>query len=224
MCTLRAAKAGLHCACAETDWRAPALTPPCRPASASARAHQTAAGTDRQPSKTSSIDAKEAAKFAALANEWWQPRGPFLPLHRMNAARCKFIRDAVCAMQGLDPQSKEPFQGLTALDVGCGGGILSESIARLGAHTHGIDITEPNVMAATAHAVSDPLISSRVRYACTVCIRNCESACTRAQLASRASAPCAKSSACPALLGHGLISLMLLLSASRCASGTSVCR
>lgn len=110
-----------------------------------------------------SIDKREAEKFAALASQWWDTSGPFAPLHRFNPARCKFIRDATCAMQGLDYQQGEPLAGLQALDVGCGGGILSESVARMGAHVHGIDITEENVQAASQHASSDPLIRARTR-------------------------------------------------------------
>uniref|UniRef100_A0A6S8HAY4 Ubiquinone biosynthesis O-methyltransferase, mitochondrial n=1 Tax=Dunaliella tertiolecta TaxID=3047 RepID=A0A6S8HAY4_DUNTE len=114
-----------------------------------------------------SIDKKEAEKFAALASQWWDPAGPFAPLHRFNPARCKFIRDATCAMQGLDYQQGEPLAGLHVLDVGCGGGILSESMARLGAQVHGIDITEENTRVASQHAALDPLLQSRIRYECT---------------------------------------------------------
>lgn len=110
-----------------------------------------------------SIDPKEAAKFAALSSHWWDPKGPFAPLLRMNPTRCKFIRDAVCAVKGLEYKDPEPFKGLRFLDVGCGGGILSESIARLGAQVHGIDVTHENVQAATSHAQLDPIVASRVR-------------------------------------------------------------
>lgn len=108
-----------------------------------------------------SIDEQEARKFSALANQWWDPAGPFAPLHRLNFARCKFIRDAACAMLGLEHQHGEPLTGLRVLDVGCGGGILSESMARMGAQVQGIDITEENIQVAQRHAAQDPLILSR---------------------------------------------------------------
>ncbi|KAG1679390.1 hypothetical protein FOA52_007680 [Chlamydomonas sp. UWO 241] len=125
------------------------------------RAHNTAAA-----SAGASLDPKEAAKFAALASSWWEPTGPFAPLHRLNPARCQFIRAAVCAYAGADPSSPEPLAGLTALDVGCGGGILAESLARLGATVTAIDVTRQNVDAAAAHAARDPLVAARVRYEC----------------------------------------------------------
>ncbi len=109
------------------------------------------------------MDPKEARKFAQLADEWWAPTGPFAPLHRLNAARVRFVRAAVCAMHGLN-DVKEPFRGLRVLDVGCGGGILSESMARLGADVHGIDVSDENVAVAAAHAASDPLFRTRIRW------------------------------------------------------------
>ena len=115
-----------------------------------------------------SVDPKEAQKFAALSRRWWDPAGPFAPLHRFNFARAKFIRDTVCAMHGLDHAAPEPLAGLRVLDVGCGGGILSESMARMGAEVHGIDITEENVNAATAHAELDPVVRDRIR-----CVLGC---------------------------------------------------
>ena len=122
-------------------------------------------------SSSSSIDPREAAKFAALSASWWDPNGPFAPLHHLNPARCSFIRSAVLATRhaGSAPRLlpalllAEPLQGLSVLDVGCGGGILSESMARLGARVHGIDITHENVAAATQHAQLDPLLKERIR-------------------------------------------------------------
>lgn len=80
-----------------------------------------------------SLDPKEAAKFAAMSAAWWDLSGPFAPLHRFNPARCKFIRQAVCAARKLPQDQLKPLNGLRVLDVGCGGGILSESLARMGA-------------------------------------------------------------------------------------------
>jgi ubiquinone biosynthesis O-methyltransferase len=80
-----------------------------------------------------SVDTKEALKFAALADQWWSTDGPFAPLHAFNVARVAFIKAAVCSAKGVEPLQAKPFSGLSVLDVGCGGGILSESLARLGA-------------------------------------------------------------------------------------------
>lgn len=115
-------------------------------------------------SRKSSIDRHEAAKFAALADHWWDTTsGPFAPLHALNAARCKFIRQAVCGTRGIDANTAKPFHELSALDVGCGGGLLSEPLARLGACVHGIDVSEESVSVATAHAAGDCLLQQRIR-------------------------------------------------------------
>ncbi|GFH21528.1 polyprenyldihydroxybenzoate methyltransferase [Haematococcus lacustris] len=110
-----------------------------------------------------SIDLREARKFAQLADQWWDASGPFAPLHRLNPTRCKFIRDVACEALGLDARPAEVFRGLNVLDVGCGGGILSESMARMGAQVHGIDITDDNIKVAQLHAASDPLIRERTK-------------------------------------------------------------
>jgi ubiquinone biosynthesis O-methyltransferase len=110
-----------------------------------------------------SVDKKEADKFAALSAQWWDLSGPFATLHRFNPARCKFIRSAVCAAHDLPLEVPRPLDGLHALDVGCGGGILSESLARLGARVHAIDITEDNIHVAQQHAALDPFIKLNIR-------------------------------------------------------------
>ena len=97
-----------------------------------------------------SIDPAEVAKFSALAAEWWDPVGKFAPLHKFNPVRLGFIRDAAGAHFGR--QGLKPFQGLDLLDIGCGGGLLSEPMARLGFEVLGADASEKNVKTAAAHA------------------------------------------------------------------------
>lgn len=98
------------------------------------------------------IDADEVARFAALADEWWNPRGKMAPLHKFNPVRLAFIRDRTCAHYGRDAKSLRSLEGLDILDVGCGGGILAEPLARLGGRVTGIDPAEENAAAARIHA------------------------------------------------------------------------
>lgn len=109
-------------------------------------------------------------KFAALSAEWWNPGGPFRALHALNVARVAFIRDAASehfGAAGPAEQAVPPLHGLRVVDVGCGGGILAESLARLGAHVTGVDATAENIVVARAHAALDPLVNERVRCATT---------------------------------------------------------
>jgi 2-polyprenyl-6-hydroxyphenyl methylase/3-demethylubiquinone-9 3-methyltransferase len=103
-------------------------------------------------SHSASVDPDEVAKFAALAGEWWDPAGKFAPLHRLNPARLTFIRDRIAAHAGRDPLAERPLAGLRVLDIGCGGGLLCEPMARLGAAVTGIDAAEKNVAVAAKHA------------------------------------------------------------------------
>lgn len=99
-----------------------------------------------------SIDAQEVGKFAAMAEAWWDPDGKFRPLHRFNPVRLAYIRDRLCARFGRDPKADRPLKGLTLLDVGCGGGLLCEPLARLGATVTGLDAAEKNIKVAALHA------------------------------------------------------------------------
>jgi 2-polyprenyl-6-hydroxyphenyl methylase/3-demethylubiquinone-9 3-methyltransferase len=105
----------------------------------------------------STIDAGEVERFARLAETWWDPRGEMKPLHAMNPARLRVIRDAMLRRFGRDPGSGRPFEGLAALDVGCGGGLACEPLARLGATVTGIDPAAENVGVARAHAAAGGL-------------------------------------------------------------------
>ncbi len=109
------------------------------------------------PIKSASADAEEVAKLSASAEEWWDPAGRFRPLHRLNPVRLAFIRDRVAAHAGRDPLAERPLQGLRLLDIGCGGGLLAEPLARLGAEVVGIDASPANVEVAALHAAESGL-------------------------------------------------------------------
>ena len=98
------------------------------------------------------IRPEEAAHFAALAQDWWDPKGSSAMLHRMNPLRLAFLREAVDARWGGDPENVKPLTGKRALDIGCGAGLLAEPLARLGATVTGVDAAEANVAVARAHA------------------------------------------------------------------------
>lgn len=99
-----------------------------------------------------SVDPKEMAHFEKMAADWWNPTGKFKPLHIMNGARVGFIRDTLCEHFLRDPKADMPLKGLRILDIGCGGGLLSEPLARLGAQVTGVDALESNVKTAKTHA------------------------------------------------------------------------
>jgi 2-polyprenyl-6-hydroxyphenyl methylase/3-demethylubiquinone-9 3-methyltransferase len=101
---------------------------------------------------TSSINPAEVERFSRIAAEWWDPHGKFAPLHRFNPVRLSFIRDQVLQRFGRDGAQREPFQGLKLLDIGCGGGLLSEPMARLGFDVTGVDASERNIATAATHA------------------------------------------------------------------------
>jgi 2-polyprenyl-6-hydroxyphenyl methylase/3-demethylubiquinone-9 3-methyltransferase len=100
----------------------------------------------------SSVDQGELDKFAALGRGWWDPAGPMAPLHKLNPVRVAYLRDRACERFARDPGSPRPLAGLVALDVGCGGGLLTEPLARLGAAVTGIDPVESSIEAARWHA------------------------------------------------------------------------
>jgi 2-polyprenyl-6-hydroxyphenyl methylase/3-demethylubiquinone-9 3-methyltransferase len=98
------------------------------------------------------INDEEVAKFTAMAEEWWDPKGKFKPIHKFNPVRLAYIREHVLAHFHRDGSVMRPLEGLTILDVGCGGGLLCEPLARLGATVTGIDAAERNIKIATLHA------------------------------------------------------------------------
>ncbi len=106
----------------------------------------------RQKIGETTIDPAEIDKFSAIAAEWWDPFGKFKPLHKFNPVRLAYIRDAACAHFNRDGAETQPLAGLRLLDIGCGGGLVAEPMARLGASVTAIDASEANIKTALAHA------------------------------------------------------------------------
>lgn len=105
-----------------------------------------------QAAQQSHVDAAEIAKFEAMAAEWWDPTGKFKPLHMLNPCRLGYAVAQIAAQHGRDPKARRPFEGLRLLDIGCGGGLLSEPMARLGAEVVGVDPAPRNIPVARIHA------------------------------------------------------------------------
>lgn len=116
-----------------------------------------------QPGATT-VDDAEVARFSALAGEWWDTRGKMAPLHKFNPVRLGYVRDQATARFDRNPKKLDCLKGLRILDIGCGGGILSEPLARLGATVVGADPSETNIEAAKLHAAASDLV---IDYRCT---------------------------------------------------------
>jgi len=103
--------------------------------------------------KNTTIDNEEIAHFSRIADEWWSETGKFAPLHRMNPLRIEYIRDKILKhFQPPTPKPQTPLTGISLLDIGCGGGLISEPMARLGASVTAIDAGEKNINVAKLHA------------------------------------------------------------------------
>ncbi|RBP96957.1 3-demethylubiquinone-9 3-methyltransferase [Rhodobacter sp. 140A] len=107
---------------------------------------------DGMEAATQTIDPAEVAKFEAMAAEWWDPNGKFKPLHMLNPCRLDYLVTQIAAQFGRDLKAPRPFDGLRLLDIGCGGGLLSEPMARLGATVIGADAAGGNIPVARLHA------------------------------------------------------------------------
>jgi len=103
------------------------------------------------------VDPAEIERFSRIADEWWDPNGKFAPLHRLNPVRIAYIRDRVAAHWQRDALNGEPLKGLSLLDIGCGGGLISEPMTRLGASVTGVDASARNIATASVHAARQDL-------------------------------------------------------------------
>jgi 2-polyprenyl-6-hydroxyphenyl methylase/3-demethylubiquinone-9 3-methyltransferase len=110
-----------------------------------------------------SVDPEDVARFSRIAAEWWDPHGKFAPLHRFNPVRLAFIREQALERFQRDPRARAPFEDLRLLDIGCGGGLLSEPMSRLGFSVTGVDASERNIAVARAHADQ---VGATVDYRC----------------------------------------------------------
>lgn len=118
-------------------------------------------GDKTSPAGGGTVDQAEIERFARLAAQWWDSGGKFRPLHKFNPVRLAYIRDKLCQAFDRDPKSAKPLRGLHIVDIGCGGGLLAEPLARLGADVLGIDAAAANVEVARLHAAQSGL---RVEY------------------------------------------------------------
>ena len=102
--------------------------------------------------KPTTIDDADVARFSAIADEWWDERGKFAPLHRLNPARIGYLRDQIVRHFQRNGESATPLNNLSLVDIGCGGGLIAEPMARLGANVTGIDASPTNINVASLHA------------------------------------------------------------------------
>ncbi len=114
--------------------------------------------------KTNTINKKEIEKFSRIAEEWWDPEGKFKPLHKFNPVRISYIKDKVISSLKLKNKSNKPLEKVKILDIGCGGGLLSEPMSRLGADVTGIDASDKNINVARLHAKKNNL---KIKYICS---------------------------------------------------------
>ena len=114
--------------------------------------------------KTNTINKKEIEKFSKIAEEWWNPDGKFKPLHKFNPIRISYIKNNIISSLNLKNKEKKPLEKVKILDIGCGGGLLSEPMSKLGADVVGIDASSKNINVAKYHANKNNL---NIKYFCT---------------------------------------------------------
>ena len=114
--------------------------------------------------KNNTINKKEIEKFSKIAEEWWNPEGKFKPLHKFNPIRMSYIKENVIKTFKLEYNNKTPLKNITILDIGCGGGLLSEPMCRLGATVTGIDASDKNISVAKLHSEKTNL---KINYYCS---------------------------------------------------------
>lgn len=119
--------------------------------------HPKPTGPKPADAEAASVDPKEIGNFARIAAEWWNPAGKFRPLHKMNPARVGYVRDRLCDHFERDTTEPQPLERLRLLDIGCGGGLLAEPLARLGATVVGVDAAARNIGVARLHAAESGL-------------------------------------------------------------------
>jgi 2-polyprenyl-6-hydroxyphenyl methylase/3-demethylubiquinone-9 3-methyltransferase len=112
---------------------------------------------DQEPTQAGTVDQEEVARFSRLAGQWWDPHGPMAALHKFNPVRLAYVRDRAAEHFGRDPKRLDSLKGLRILDIGCGGGILCEPLARLGAAVVGADPSASNIAVARRHAARSGL-------------------------------------------------------------------
>ena len=110
-----------------------------------------------------SVNKKEIDKFSKMADEWWDPEGKFKPLHKFNPTRIKYLKENIVYNFKLQNKSK-PLSGIKILDIGCGGGLLSEPMSRMGANVTGIDASDKNIKIAKVHSKKNKL---KINYLCS---------------------------------------------------------
>lgn len=120
---------------------------------------------DARETPVSTASADEVARFSAMAEEWWDPHGKFKPLHELNPPRVDYILERGARHFGRDPSGEKPFKGLSILDIGCGGGLLSEPMKRLGAAVTAIDASQKNIRIAQLHAEKNGV---KIDYRCAL--------------------------------------------------------
>ena len=113
--------------------------------------------------KSNTINKQEIKKFSQMASEWWDPEGKFAPLHKFNPIRIKYIKDSISKHFNIENSKIRPLKNLDMLDIGCGGGLLSEPMSRLGANVTGIDASQKNINIAKVHSLKNKL---KINYIC----------------------------------------------------------